>query len=824
MSFWRTLLAHARREWRADELKPVLLALLVAVAAATGVLAFTERIERALAARSGELIGGDALLSSRQPIPDELRARAAARGLRSSALTAFPTVLFAGEASVLVEVKAVEGNYPLRGILGVGASATDQSRRATAPAPGSVYLDPRALDALGLAVGDRIEIGHSTLRIAGVLLEDPEGAGSLLTLAPRALLRQEDVAELRLLGPASRAFYRLLLAGPEAALEAFAAELRAEGRGIQVTLARDAEQQLAEVGRQARAFFGLAALAVLWLAALAIGLTTRRYTQARRGTVALMRCFGLTARRILIQQGGTLTLYALPAVAVGVGLGYALQAGIAAGVSGLFQQELPAPGARPAVLGALVGVLAYLGFSWPALSQLASTPPSSLLREHNDRLSAREWAAYPLALGVLALAVFLLTGEARVGPIAFLGISLLAATVAGVLALLLRLARRHLPTSRFAWRQAIRQMVSRPGTTLLSSVSLALALAAVLLLGVVGQDLVVQWQRGLGADTPNRFLINILPEQREVLDTHLKDIGIADAELFPFAVGRLVAINGRRPDPAAFKDPRAARFVDGNLNLSWREDLPPANRLIAGQWWSGGAEVSVARTWAEIFDLRPGDTLTVRIGEREITARIANIREVDWDSFRVNFFLLFEPQTVAGLESTWVTSFHATPEQARALVTLLRAYPNLTLIDVEAILQRVLGVIAGVVRSLSVIFWCALAAAVCVLVAAMAVTAGARRFDVALWRSFGASRSLLARIQWIELSSLGALSGGFGGAAALATGWLLARRVFQIDYSMPWEVVPLGAAVGAILCLASGALTLRGVTTAPPMDVLRREA
>jgi putative ABC transport system permease protein len=176
------------------------------------------------------------------------------------------------------------------------------------------------------------------------------------------------------------------------------------------------------------------------------------------------------------------------------------------------------------------------------------------------------------------------------------------------------------------------------------------------------------------------------------------------------------------------------------------------------------------------------------------------------------------------LESTWVTSFHATPEQARALVTLLRAYPNLTLIDVEAILQRVLGVIAGVVRSLSVIFWCALAAAVCVLVAAMAVTAGARRFDVALWRSFGASRSLLARIQWIELSSLGALSGGFGGAAALATGWLLARRVFQIDYSMPWEVVPLGAAVGAILCLASSALTLRGVTTAPPMDVLRREA
>jgi putative ABC transport system permease protein len=823
MNAWRTLLAHARREWRANELKPVLLALVVAVAAATGVLAFTERIERALATRSGELIGGDALLSSRQPIPAELRERAAARGLASSALTAFPTVLFAGEASVLVEVKAVEGNYPLRGTLGVGATTTAPASRAAAPPPGSTYLDPRAMDALGVSVGDQIEIGNSTLRVAGVLLEDPEGAGSFLTLAPRALLRQEDVAALGLLGPASRAFHRLLLAGPAPALEAYAGEIRSERRGIRVTLARDAEQQLAEVGRQARAFFGLAALAVLWLAALAIGLTARRYTEARRGIVAQMRCFGLTRRRILWQQGGTLTLYALPAVALGIGLGYALQAVIASGVGGLFQQTLPAPGPMPALLGALVGVLAYLGFSWPALSHLAATPPSSLLRQQNDRLSAREWAAYPLALAVLALAVFLLTGEARVGPIAFLGMTVLAAAVAGVLALLLRFARRRLPGRAFAWRQAIRQMVSRPGTTLLSSVSLALALAAVLLLGVVGNDLVSQWQRGLGSDTPNRFLLNIQPDQREALDARLKSIGIGDAELYPFAVSRLVAINGERPDPADFSDPRAARFLDGNLNLSWRAELPPANRLIAGQWWSGGNEVSVASNWAEIFDLQPGDTLTVRIGERELTARIANVREVDWDSFRVNFFLLFEPGTVAGLESTWVTSFHASAEQGRALVPILREYPNVTLIDVEAILKRVLSVVDAVVQSLSAIFWCALAAAVCVLLAAMAVTAGARRFDVALWRSLGAPRSLLARTQWIELSAIGALGGGFGGAAALATGWALASRVFQIDYGMPWEVVPLGAAVGAVLCLASGALTLRGVTATPPMEVLRRE-
>lgn len=824
MSVLLTLLRHARREWRASELKPVLAALLVAVAAATGVLAFSERIERALALRSGELIGGDAVLTSRQPVAAELLAAAQAQGLQHSAVTAFPTVLFAGELSVLVEIKAVAADYPLRGRLLVAQTDGDSPRQLPAPTPGSLYLDARALVALGVVVGDEVEIGNAKLRIAAVLVEDPEGAGSFLTLAPRALLRDSDVDRLGLLGPASRAFHRVLLAGPTSAVERYAESIKPQLRGARLTLASEAEQQLAEVARQARAFFGLAALAVLWLAALAIALTARRYTQARREVVAQLRCFGLSRRRILLQLGATLGLYGLPAIALGIAAGYGLQALIALGVGALFQEALPWPGPAPALLGALVGVLAYLSFTLPALSRLAATSPSTLLRQGEDRLGWREWAAYPLALGVLTVAVWLLTGEGQLGLIALAGMSALAVLLAGVLWLLLRLVRRHLPGRGFVVRQAFRQFAARPATTLLSSVSLALALAAVLLLGVVAGDLVGQWRSGLSADTPNRFLLNIQPEQVPSLRTRLHELGIADPRFFPFAVGRLVSVNGSPATAERFPDPRAQRFLDGNLNLSWSEQLPEANEIIAGQWWGEGDEVSVAENWSRMFGLGVGDRVGIRVGEREIEARIANVRKVDWDSFRVNFFLLYKPATVAGLESTAVTSVRMDQAQARRLGPLLREYPNVTLIDVEALLTRILGVVDAVVRSLTTIFWCALAAAACVLLAALAVSAGARRFESALWRSLGASRRTLQRILWLELGAVGALGGGFGGLAALATGMALAGRVFRIEYSTPWWLLLAGAAFGAGLSLLAGWVVLRGVDGVPPADTLRAGA
>lgn len=821
MSMILTLLRHARREWRAAELKPVLAALLVAVTAATGVLAFTDRIERALNARGGELIGGDAVLSSRQPIPAALLDAAHADGLQTSSVVAFPTVLFAGDASVLVEVKAVAADYPLRGQLKTASGATEAGAVSAAPPIGELFLDARALSALALDVGADVEIGNARLRVAAVLTEDPEGAGSFLTLAPRALVRGEDVAKLGLLGPASRAFHRVLIAGPIAAVEGYAKSIRPQLSGQRLTLARDAEQQLAEVGRQTRAFFGLAALAVLWLAALAIALTARRYTDARREVVAQLRCFGLSRRRILMQLGATLGLYGLPAIALGIVLGYVLQALIALGVGALFSETLPAPGPRAALLGSLVGVLAYLSFTLPALARLTATAPSTLLRQTEDRLGLREWLAYPAALGVLTFAVWLLTGEGQIGIIALVGMSVLALTLAGVMALLLKFLRRHTPGRSFVTRQALRQFASRPGTTLLSAVSLALALAAVLLLGVVSGDLVRQWRSGLDQDTPNRFLLNIQPDQVDALRTQLNDLGINKTEFYPFAVGRLVAINGEKPSADRFTDPRASRFIEGNLNLSWSQDLPAANTLSSGEWWGQGPEVSIAENWAKTFNLGVGDRITVSVGERQIEARIANVRSVDWDSFRVNFFLLFKPETVSGLDSTWVTSIRTDAEQARQLGTVIRSFPNVTLIDVDALLTRILGVVDAVVRSLSVIFWCALAAAATVLLAALSVSAGARRFESALWRSLGASQRTLQRTQWLELGSVGALGGAFGGLAALITGWQLASRVFQIDYAPPWWLPLGGAALGATLSLAAAWLVLRGVSATPPAQTLR---
>jgi putative ABC transport system permease protein len=277
---------------------------------------------------------------------------------------------------------------------------------------------------------------------------------------------------------------------------------------------------------------------------------------------------------------------------------------------------LPRPAAagsaNPALLGALVGVLAYLSFTLLRCRAWRARRRPACCRQTEDRLGWREWLAYPLALGVLASAVFLLTGEGQIGLIALAGMSVhWPAALAGVLWLLLRLLRRHLPGRSFVVRQALRQFASRPGTTLLSSVSLALALAAVLLLGVVAGDLVSQWRRGLGVDTPNRFLLNIQPEQVEPLRAELQRIGVPAPDFFPFAVGRLVAVNGEPATAERYPDPRAARFLDGNLNLSWSDQLPEANQIVAGGWWGEGEEVSIAENWAQTFGLTVGDRVTI---------------------------------------------------------------------------------------------------------------------------------------------------------------------------------------------------------------------
>lgn len=822
MSPWQSWWRQARREIRSRELRPVLAALLVAVAAATGVLAFAERIESALSARSGELLGADLVLSGRSEIPAQFTSLAENQGLDHSRVVAFPSVIFAGENSTLVEIKAVQADYPLRGVLRSGP-VEGPGAALGPPAPGEVDLEARAMASLGVKIGDLIDIGNDRLRIRAALLEDPEGGASFVNLAPRALLRVEDVERLGLLGPGSRAFYRLLLAGPAPALARFETAAEPLLKGQRLTRARDAEQQLAEVGRQTRAFFGLAALAVLWLAALAIALCARRYTEARREAVAQMRCMGLSQRRILLQVGGALALYALPAALLGVALGYALQLLLVAGLAGVLATELPPPGPLPAVLGLAVGMVGFAGFTLPALTSLSATPPMALLRRGSEQMPRAELLAYPMALGLLCLAIFLLTGEGRIGLIAFLAFTILAALLAAVVWFLLGRLRK-LPLSRqlgFAWRQGLRGLAARPVTTLLSTVSLGLALAAILLLGVVSRDLVAQWRIGLGPDTPNRFLLNIQPDQTEALSAALKELGVANPDLRPFAVGRLSAINGKTPNPDDYADPRAARFIDRNQNISWSQELPAANRIIAGQWWTSGPEVSVAENWAQTLGLKLGDELTITVGDRAVSARITSIRAVDWDSFRVNFFLVFKPETVGSLESTSIASVRLDPASAPRLNELARQFPNVSIIDIDSILSRVLAIVEGVIQSLSVVFWCALAAAVCVLLAALAVSAGARRFEAALWRSFGASRATVRGSLLAELSVCGALGGILGGTAALVTAALLAAQVFEIDYRAPFWLLPAAAALGAALTLAAGWWVLRGVSGQAPAEVLK---
>ncbi len=852
-SAWRLASRQMARDFRAGELRLLVVAVMLAVAALTAVGFFADRINHGLARDARQMLGGDAIVASDQPAPAVFAAKAAELGLASARTTTFPSMGRAadakGGATRLVTVKAVSEGYPLRGKLRLGGvPGSAEFEVARAPEPGTVWVDAALLTALKLQIGDALLLGDATLRITQIIVIEPDRGAGFLGFAPRVLLNQADLATTGLIQPASRVTYRLAVAargGSDAPIRQFVdwaeAEMKTRAlRGLRVESLATGRPEMRQTLDRAEKFLNLVALLAALLAAVAVGIASRDFASRHLDDCAMLRVLGQAQRGIAQQYLIEFGCVGLLASAGGVALGFGVHYVFVWLLAGLVDGDLPQASLWPALFGIGVGMTLLLAFGLPPVLQLARVPPLRVIRRDVGALKPASIAV--LAAGTAGFVALLLavSSDLKLGLIAVGGFAAAVAMFALLSWAAVMVLRRAVPeagTPRWwtlgasapRWLVlATRQIAARPAFAVLQVSALSVGLLALVLLVLLRTDLISSWRQATPPDAPNRFVINVQPEQSEAFQQRLKQAGVSRYDWFPMIRGRLVAINGKTIKPEDMTEERARRLVDREFNLSHGERLPQHNTLAGGTWTAGEANaLSVEEGLAKTLGLKLGDTLRFDIAGIATEGRITSLRKVDWTSMRVNFFVMFPTAKMADVPVTYIAAFRAPAENGQAVAfdnALSREFPNITNIDVSTQIAQVQRVLDQVIRAVEFLFGFTLAAGLVVLFAAVTATREARSREFAVMRALGAGGRLLAQVQRAELLGIGALAGVLASLAAIAVGWGLARYAFEFSWN-PSPLVPLaGGAAGAVLALAAGWWGLREVLTRPVVETLRRAA
>ncbi|MGB6306306.1 MAG: FtsX-like permease family protein [Steroidobacteraceae bacterium] len=827
MQVVRFALRNLWRDLKSGELSVLLLALTVAVLSLTAVGFFTGRISQGVRAQAAEVLAADLRLESPNPIAERYFSEARARGLRTARILTFPTAIFSGDASQLAALNAVTANYPLRGRVRI-ADVPFGAARATdrIPGRGEVWIDARIIAQLKIPLGAALRIGAGSFRVTEVLDYRPDQGTGFVNLAPAALLNYDDVASTQLIQPGSRVTYGALFAGMPGAIAEFREYLMStKAPGERLRQVDESSRQLNSAIDRASRFLNLASLASVLLAAVAVAMGARRYSARHVDTVALMKCMGSSQAFVLAISIIELTLLALFAVAVGALLGYLAQSGLAWLLRDLIRTELPGASLAPLPI-ALVTVLAMLiGFALPPLLQLRSTPPARVLRKSVSAPPLRYGLSYVLALAALFAILWSLVRDTE------LVLSVLAGVLGVGLVLtlagygLVRITGRLRGGVGIAWRYGLANVSRRGGGSVVQIVAFGLGLMVLLLLAVVRSDLLADWRRSLPADVPNNFLINIRPEERQSLQEFFHLHGLGHPAMFPMVRARITEIDSRPSESLKLTGDSGRGFLEREQNLTWSADLMDDNQLVSGSWWTaadtGKPLVSISTEYQEALHLKLGDTLSFDVAGEPLTVTVASIRKIRWDSFRPNFFLVFPPGLLDGAAGTYMTSLFLTPAQRPALADLVRQFPTISVFDVDAILRQIRGIMDRASLAVQYVFLFTLAAGVVVLLAAVQSTRDERRYESAMLRTLGASRRTVLQGVAAEFSALGFLSGTLAAFGATAVGWVLARRLFSLQYAPdPW-VWAVGLVCGTVLVGVSGTMATRRVVNTPPIVTLR---
>lgn len=817
------------RDLRAGDLRLLVLAVVVAVAAISSVGFMSDRVSRALERDASRMLGADLVVETPAVAEQAWIDRAQQDGLTAVRTWRFPSMVGGDNGRLqLASIKAVEQGYPLRGEMRTAPDVTAPDEAISdSPEIGTVWVDPQLLALAELSVGDSLQIGDVSLTIDRVITYEPDRGMRFVNVAPRVMLRAEDLQRAGLLGPGSRVSHALLVAGDESLTAQYRDWLEPQLTQAQKILSvAEGRPEITRTLDRANEFLTLVVMIAVLIAAVAIALGARRFSQRQRPGVAVMRCFGATQATITRLLGVEFLLVALVGSMIGLTLGWLAQMGLVNVMQGLVADDLPGVGWNPAAQGLYAGFWLLFAFALPPLQSLRRVSAAQILRQEVPAFPLHSLAGYAVAFIGFAVLMWWIAGNPKYGFGLATGF-VLAAVVFAFLALsALKLVDlvRHRVKQKPAWRFALAGLVRRKASSVAQVSALAVGMMAILLLTIVRTDLLNGWQQTLPPDAPNKFLINIQPDQVEPIKEALTDSGLGQQAFYPMVRGRVIALNDKPMRVDDFESPRAQRLLQRDFNLSYAPTLEGNGEVIAGQALNPEAfEVSMESDVANLLGMRIGDDLTFEVAGQPVTVSVSSIRKVDWENMRPNFFALLSPRALIDEPQTFITSLYVPPEKAMVTQTLVNSFPNLTVFDVGAMLAQLQSVLDRVSTAIQGLFGFAILAGVVVLAAALSSSRDERVRESALLRALGATNQQLSSAQRIELLMIGALAGLLAAAGATLAAWALSVWVFE--FAMQWSIMPwvLGLVVCMLGAWLAGSWVLRGVLSTPPLLTLRNE-
>jgi putative ABC transport system permease protein len=824
-------LRNFSRAWRGGELGLLGFSLCLAVLIVTGIAGFSERLSGAMTQQSHHFLAADRVLKTARSIPENWLTEAQAQGLRTASVVSFRSMVAADEDMQLASVRGVSEAYPLIGELGVSDTAFGEVELVNrGPQTGEIWLDSRLMALLNLALGDEVSLGEANFRLCRALLSEPDRGGMNDMLAPRAMINIRDLAATEVVQPGSLVRYRYLFAGNTEQLDAYAAWLAPhliEGQRWEDL--RDGQPALANTLKRAEGYLLLAASLGVALAGAAIALAARRYGDRNTDNVAVMKALGAPRRQILYRYLGQLTLLCSGAIVLGGLLGFGLQEVLFRSLQGLIDIEIPPPSWRPFMVGAITAVVSTAVFALPPLWRLSKVAPLRVLRRDLADNSDDLLSSGLIGLLGVGLLMWWYSKDIQLSGALLLASLSLGLLAAGLVLFLISLARRATASrSQGALRLALAAIYRRRFANAFQVASFALALMALTTLGVLRSTLLADWQMQLSEGAPNHFLINIQPNEISPLDAFFAEHQIADAGLYPMVRGRLTHIN-----EMLLKDIDGIDAERGNvnreINLSWARELPEDNRLEAGAWWPevsvNGADniaVSVEQELAEQLHLKLGSVLNFNIGGQALQAEVSSIRSLDWSSMRPNFYFMFPPGSLEKYAGSYITSFYLAEGDKPLLTALLRAFPTVTLIEIDAVIKQMNTVVAQVSAAIGLVLLLVVVCALLVSVANVQASLDSRLHENAILRTLGASRKLVASGLLLEFSAVGLLAGLLAALGSNIALYGVQRWVLDMDGVWHGEVFLVVPILGAVTMAATGWFYCRTVLTTPPLLVLGR--
>ncbi len=804
------------QSFRTGGLYLLIIALSLAISATTALKFSNDQVKNAVSLQASQMLGADLVLSNNEPIEQSWKKRAEQLGLKQTNVTIFSSMAHTQDQFVMVNVKAIEPAFPLRGQLEIEPSAK-------AIQSGEVWLSQRAADLLKVKRGDTVSIADGSFRFSGVIVRDSNQELGFSGFSPTVIIHQADIAKTHAIQTGSRIDYRLLMAGSPEQVQTFSEQFKQqhqtakdadETTGLRLRDASESNSRLLRPLENLDTFLQLANILTILLCGIAIALTSQRYVQQNQDHIALIRCLGASKFQILWAYIGLLSVVSAISIVLGSLLGLIMGYGLLQLMLQLIPQLELSFSVIPLLVGPLpiaifTSVIVLLGFILPSIWELLNTPPIRVIRE---QAKSRKSLFFMFFAGISSLIVFSLVLSENL----MLSILVLAAII--ILCILLYTVVWLLLRSLKKLKNRLSFYIRSPSQSALQITALALGLSLITVLSVLRTDLLERWQQQLPEGTPNQFVYGLPPFDLKAFEQQLKQHGWQSTPLYPNIRGRLVAKNDVPFSEETIKQNNSLRR---ELNLTQSNLLPNDNVITNGQTqFNDVGQVSVESKTAESLGIQIGDKLTFSLPEGTLQAKVMNFRSVEWESFSPNFFFIFSPKTLDENAGSYLGSFYVPKQDQPKMINIIQQFSNTVFIDVDRILDEVKRLMNVLVKIVTVLAALVGFSGILVLIACLNLLMDERRREVALLRSFGLSKNKMKQMLSFEIGFLGLLAGI---VACCFAEVISAIASYKMNMAIQWHIeiwliLPLGM---MLVCALIGRYRLGYLCNLPPLQSLR---